>query len=393
MTEYYIYSNNFTIQDRQTKKGTVYDVVFRVITLDGVEKQKKLSGFKTKALAKQAHAQFVTEKCEVTRVRPKKEESDVKNEITVAEAIQKYIAYLLSHNENKESVIYDKQNIFRLFVVPHIGDIKIKDLSKSVLEEWQDKVIEMRNRHTGKPYSTKYFIKIRGYLNSLLSWAEDRYEYKNLLPKVKRPAKRASEHKIKFWSPETFEKFISVVDEPTYHCLFTMMFYTGRRKGELFALSPDDIHTDTIVWEKSLTRKVLKGQLDEPYAITSTKEEKVQKLPICKRVRDEIKKYGGNTPFFFGGDRPLPENTVTRVFQRYCQKAGVEIIRIHDLRHSFASMLLANGENYKVIADLLGDTVEQVMKTYCHICDKDLENALTRIDNLESKCYQDVTKK
>lgn len=42
-------------------------------------------------------------------------------------------------------------------------------------------------------------------------------------------------------------------------------------------------------------------------------------------------------------------------------------------------MLLKNGENYKVIADLLGDTVEQVIKTYAHISDKDLISALSKI--------------
>ena len=52
---YYISSNKFNIQERQTKKnGRVYDVVFRITTQDGYSKQKKLSGYKTKTLAKEA---------------------------------------------------------------------------------------------------------------------------------------------------------------------------------------------------------------------------------------------------------------------------------------------------------------------------------------------------
>ena len=381
MTEYYIYSNSFSIQERQTKKGKVFDVVFRVITLDGVEKQKKLSGFKTKALAKQAHAQFVTEKCEATRVRPQKKETSVKSEITVAYIIPIYISYLLNSNENKESVVYDKENVFRIFVTPYIGNIPLDRLKKEELREWQNTILSLRNPRTGKQYSTRYINKIRGHLSALLSWASEQYVYSNPLSSIKRPPKRASDHTIKFWTKEQFEKFISVVDDPTYHCLFTMMFYTGRRKGELFALSPSNIHGDTILWEKSLTRKVLKsvhGQ-NTTYVITSTKEDKVQELPICARVQDEIKRYGGGKPFFFGGGKPLHENNVSRYFLLYCQKAGMEPIRIHDLRHSFASMLLKNGENYKVIADLLGDTVEQVIKTYAHISDKDLISALSKI--------------
>jgi hypothetical protein len=56
MKKFYISSTKCSIQTRQTKNyGKVYDVVFRILTLDGVEKQKKLSGYSTKALAKQAH--------------------------------------------------------------------------------------------------------------------------------------------------------------------------------------------------------------------------------------------------------------------------------------------------------------------------------------------------
>lgn len=51
--QYYISSNKYSLQERMTKRGKVYDVVFRIVTLDDIEKQKKLSGYFTKALAKQ----------------------------------------------------------------------------------------------------------------------------------------------------------------------------------------------------------------------------------------------------------------------------------------------------------------------------------------------------
>ena len=60
MAEYYISSNKYSLHERQTKRGKVYDVIFRIITLDGIEQQKWLSGFTTKALAKQAYVDFVT---------------------------------------------------------------------------------------------------------------------------------------------------------------------------------------------------------------------------------------------------------------------------------------------------------------------------------------------
>ena len=71
MVEYYISSTQYTVQERQTKRsGTVYDVVFRIVTMDGEEKQKKLSGFKTKTAAKQGYTEFVTTTCTLVRNNP-----------------------------------------------------------------------------------------------------------------------------------------------------------------------------------------------------------------------------------------------------------------------------------------------------------------------------------
>ena len=61
MANFYISSNKYSLQERQTKlNGKVYDVVFRIVTMDGIEKQKKLSGYKTKALAKEVATNGVT---------------------------------------------------------------------------------------------------------------------------------------------------------------------------------------------------------------------------------------------------------------------------------------------------------------------------------------------
>ena len=113
MTEFYISSNKYSLQERQTKRGKVYDVVFRIVTLDGIEKQKKLSGYENKTLAKQGYLEFVTEKCELIRNNPIKKKATNKIEPTVGELYASYIISL--NNQNKESVIYDKQNIFNLF--------------------------------------------------------------------------------------------------------------------------------------------------------------------------------------------------------------------------------------------------------------------------------------
>ena len=372
--EYYISSNKYSLQERMTKRGKVYDVVFRIVTLDGIEKQKKLSGFSTKALAKQGYMEFVTEKCELAKLNPLKKRNPQKEEPFVGELIREYMATL--GNDNKYTTIYDKNNVFRLFVLPYYEDKKIKDLTLQELVGWQDTIWNLRNPRNGEYYSYKQLSKIRGHFNVFLNWAELRYGYKNNLKDVPKKKKRVAKTEMKFWTQEQFNQFIAVVDDPVYHALFTFMFYTGRRKGELLALSPADVKPKSIKVNKSLTRKT---RSDSTYEITSTKAEKTQDIPVCDIVQKEIASYKGDAPFYFGGDKPLASTTIKRMFDGYCKEAGVEIIRIHDLRHSFVSMLIHLGANLMVVADLIGDTVEQVIKTYGHLYQEDKLNILSKI--------------
>lgn len=375
MPQYYISSTKFSIQERETKKhGKVYDVVFRVITPDGREHQKKLSGFANKTLAKKAHSDFITANCETLKNNPLKRINPDKSEPTVGELITQYLLAL--PNQNKESSIYDKQNIYRLFVLPKYENVKLKALTKEELYRWQDDLWSMRNPRTGEFYSYKYLVKIRGQFSAFLAWCSSRYGYTNNLQDIDIPKRRTPKKEMKFWTVGEFEKFIEAVDDPMYHCLFTMLFYTGRRKGELFALSPDDIKSGKIRFDKSLTRKTMDGSA---YKITSTKADKSQLIPICEQVQNELKNYKGGSPLFFGGETPLAENTVTRVFGRFCKKAGVETVRIHDLRHSFVSMCIHLGANYTTVAYLIGDTVEQVIKTYGHLYESDAQDVIARL--------------
>lgn len=227
----------------------------------------------------------------------------------------------------------------------------------------------MTNARNGKYYSYKYLSNVRALFGTFLSWCETRYGYKNHLQEVAKPKKRVQKTKMQVWSREQFEQFISVVDDPVYHAFFTLLFFTGRRKGEILSLTPNDIQHGRIRFDKSLTRKTLIE--NATYEITSTKAEKEQAVPVCETVQKELENFTGGAPFFFGGEKPLSDNSVRRTFQKYCNKAGLPPIRIHDLRHSFVSMLIHLGANFMVVADLIGDTVEQVIKTYGHMYESD----------------------
>lgn len=381
---YIVTSNAVSIQERQTKRGKVYDAVFRVTDAHtGRETQKRLSGFETKTKAKTAHAQFIKDECRFLDENPFKNRKEPEKQIpTVKELITEYLGSL--SNINDESTIYDKQSTFNNHITPQLGDEKIKALTKERLYRWQDELWS-KQKSDGRHYSYARLKKIRNFLNHFLEWVHDRYGYDNNLKDVKIPPNRRSEVSKtpkNYWTEEQFEQFISVVDDPLYKGLFSLLFYTGKRQGEIFALSPKDCLKDKLIINKSVTKKTFG---DQPWAITTTKRHKDEVLPLSPAAQRVLKKYmqtdcyDPSSDFVFGKTRPLPAKTVSVRFDYYIDKAGVSRITIHGLRHSFVSMLIHHGANMTVVADLINDTLEQVTKTYAHMYDVDKLSVLQSI--------------
>ena len=378
MEHYYISSTKSNIQERQTKlNGKVYDIVFRIVTLDGDEKQKRLSGYKTKALAKEAHLEFIQKYCELVKRNPIKKKKAVekgKDELTVEALAPLYIASM--SNQNKDSTIYDRRGNLYNFILPYFQNARIADLTPERLYKWQDDLWRAKNPKTGDYYSYSHLSNIRGTMSTFLAWCEIHYGTVNNLRKVKKPKRRTPKTAMQFWTREDFDKFIAVVDNPTYRAIFYTLFFTGRRKGEVIALNVDDVHRDYIVFDKTYTRKTVDK---DAYKITTTKNERRAKTIICEPLKAALAAYTPQKPFYFGGDAPIHENTIAHAFDRYIEKSGVKRIRIHDLRHSFVSMCIHLGASVYVVADLIGDTVAQVFKTYGHLYDEDKQEIISRI--------------
>lgn len=375
--QYYISSTKVSLRERKLRGGKVYDAVFRVLTANGEERQKRLCGFSTKALAKQAHAKFITEKCELVKNNPLKKKAAADEKKATATLNDLYPAYIQSlRNQTKESTLYDEANVLRRQILPCLGDYTPKELTRELLYKWQDELWGKRNPKTGKFYSYRYLTNIRGYLSAFLSWIADRYDAPNNLRNVRKPKRRNASTAMKFWTRSEFDNFLAVVDNPTYRAVFATLFFTGRRKGEVLALSPADVAADAIVFDKTYSRKTIDGA---PYKITSTKNERRNKTIICEPLRRELAKYTPQSPFYFGGDNPIHENTIAHAFERYIERAGLPKIRLHDLRHSFVSMCIHLGASVYVVADLIGDTVEQILKTYGHLYEDDKKAIIEKI--------------
>ena len=89
--------------------------------------------------------------------------------------------------------------------------------------------------------------------------------------------------------------------------------------------------------------------------------------------------------FVFGGERPLAQRTTDRYFSDTCEKAGVKKIRIHDLRHSCASLLISRGVSIVAVSRQLGHSnIEQTLNTYSHLMPDDKSKIIAELETVAS---------
>lgn len=105
-----------------------------------------------------------------------------------------------------------------------------------------------------------------------------------------------------------------------------------------------------------------------------------------KKAKLEVKQLNGfNENYFVTGDAfPISSNHLAVRKNTNCEKAGVKQIRLHDFRHSSASLLINKGANIQVVAKYLGYTkIEETLKTYSHLFIRTLDKIINVMNDLE----------
>lgn len=132
---------------------------------------------------------------------------------------------------------------------------------------------------------------------------------------------------------------------------------TGVRAGELLGLTINDIKPYEID-----VNKQFRYALNE---FTELKNKKPHTVPITKQLYDKIQFHIKSNPLDYKGRIfTMKYDTYKYRLIKFTKKIGYKNFTPHCFRHSFATHLISNGVDFKTVAELLGDTVELVMKTY-----------------------------
>lgn len=275
----------------------------------------------------------------------------------------------------REHTMRTKKYIIDLKILPYFGQKRVNDITAADIRRWQNELIK-------KGYSPTYLKTINNQLSAIFNYAVKYYDLKgNPCTKAGSIGKSRAEEKS-FWTIDEFRQFVDcIMDKRQSYMSFMILYWTGMRLGELLALTQADIDLDkrTISITKSYQR------LGKKDVVTPPKTPKSKRLiTIPEFLVADIKDYMDSLYEVQEDDRLFP---VTKYFlehemQRGIKASGVKRIRIHDLRHSHASMLVELGFSPLEIADRLGhEKIETTLNTYSHLYPNKQVKIADRLDS------------
>lgn len=311
-------------------------------------------------------------------------QKETARKMTVQELHEEYIR--TKRHEARETTVDKSETIYRLHIKELLGVVALDKLKTPVLQEWKQKIYE-------KEISPRMRKNIYSELRAMLNFAvKMEYIPANPLYKVGNFSDRLEAKKeMLFYTPEEFLKFIKParelaengsVQDYGFYIFFMLAYYTGARKGEINALRWCDIVRNEMRITRSVALK-LKGEdrFTPPKNKSSIRniqlpEPLIQALNTYKARCEKLEVFSEEC-LVCGFNRPLRDTTIQSRFSLYSKQAGTKKIRIHDFRHSHASLLANSGINIQEIARRLGHSdIEMTLNTYSHLYPKEQERAL-----------------
>lgn len=295
----------------------------------------------------------------------------------------------------KKSTIYTYLKDYNKHIYPYFKSSYINHINTQDIKKWAEMVLK-------NDYKLEYLNKIQHILKSIFDYAIKNYglEYNPVSTFGRFEEKKDSiikdEEKLRYITKEEFDKFISVVDIPIYHTLFTTLFYSGARIGELLALTYKDINWDSKEISINKTLYNVKGE----YTITSTKNNLNRKIKMSTTLYEELYSYYQDQKsytdfnenwFVFGGSIPLPLTTINRYKHKYFEMSGVHEITLHEFRHSHVSNLINiflksgqtdTGKFFVMMSSRMGHTIGVMQKTYMHLFPSVQDEIVDLLDNI-----------
>lgn len=384
---------------KRSGKGWMYVVDLGTDPATGKRRQERKRGFRTQREAADAlDARMGEVRTGVVAVDQR---------LTLSEYLDQWIEAKEYAGVRPTTIRGYRQHIDK-YIRPHLGHIRLRDLRGNHIEAMLTEIakpprkpgpnekIPKGARRNPRPMSAASVHRIHATLSSALSSAKKkRLVAFNAAEDVELP--RAERPKVRPWEAAELGQFLEHAQSDRLGVVFEVAAMTGLRRGELVGLRWDDIDFDR-------RRITVRQQLVEVGSVgiecpfcggehrqfrfgppkTSSGEGRIVDLDngtlgvlTVQRATQELERakwaegYRDHGLVFAREDgTPIPPSDLTAKFQELSTSAGLRRIRLHDLRHGQASLMLAAGIPIAVVSKRLGhSSISLTSDTYSHLLD------------------------
>ena len=318
-------------------------------------KRHKKSGFKTRAEAEQKEA---VAKADYNKGLATSNDNNMK----FKDLIEQFIR-LHAENYLKPSTVRGYKDHFKLHITDFIGEIKLVDITPVIINRFMEQKIK-------SGLSNKTVNHLLTTLGTTFNWAiNNNYMMYNPVSIVKKL--KVQQKEMEFLTEEEIKKVREVAETeyPDFYPILITTIYSGMRRGEVLGLTWDCIDFDKSIIK--VRKSLYKGTLSTPKTDCSIRDIQVPSklIQVLKQYKKFAVKNELNLVFTQKNGKPIDaDNLMNRRYRKILKLAGVKQIRFHDLRHTYASLLISKDLNFKYIQKQMGhSSFEVTMNTYAHL--------------------------
>ena len=284
------------------------------------------------------------------------------------------------------------ESIVRLHLIPGLGEIQLAKLGATDIQRFKQEKIEARHLSSG---TVRYCLKV---LRMALDHAcKLDFVPRNVALLVDFPKVEHAE--IEPFTPEQAMKFVEACKGHRLGALFSVATAVGLRKGESLALkwSAIDFERGTLAVRLAMQRLKMPGEEKGHLLFREPKRssKRTINLPqVCvsallehRTIQEQEKRLAGSRwqegdyVFTSGIGTPMEPRNLERAYREILAIAGLHHVRIHDLRHTAATLLLTQGVHPRVVMELLGHSqIAITMNTYSHVVPSLMKEAANQMD-------------
>lgn len=341
-----------SVKKREGKRGTTYKVTWRLP--DGSQRAKS---FKSRDEAKAFKLDVEVLEREGRTPDPQK------GAISLGAWSEEFLATL--HLKPKTQANYE--SLLRSRILPEFGDTALSDISRLDVQKW---VAAMADEVSASRVKAAYAL-----LSQMLTEA---VRHERLLNNVADGVKLPTVEK-KQVRPLTLEELQRVAAEArAYEPLVLFVGIMGVRWAEAVGLRWENVSDGYVTIDRTLSE--VTGKFHE----VPTKNGEIRTLPMPQALIEKLPPRKGEYVFTTSQGNPVRANGFReKIWTPALERAGVDYIKIHHLRHTAASLLIQQGANIKMVQKWLGHkTIQITLDTYSHLFPSDLDNIAIKLDGL-----------